>query len=411
MFRLFIVVLSVTGLMLSAGFTYAVEKEPLRVAVIDPFHGPAASIGEAFMAHFKLETDRINSEGGINGHQIELVPYDNSLSPQKSLVQLEKAINEGIQYIAHGGGDAVASALLNAIDRHNRRNPDNRVLYLNHSANGAVFTNEQCSFWHFLFDSHTGMKMNILTDWIATQEDIETVYLLNQDYDFGRAVSRYAREMLEQKRPDIEVVGDIFVPLAQVKDFTPYVTEIKASGTDVIITGNWGSDMTLLVKAAASVGLETPFLTYYANSPGVINTIGKQGVDRVYLVSEITGDFDDPELASRQVESYNNTGYDYMALRVSNTFNMLKLAAEKADSIKPIDVAFALEGLTYDSPTGRVTMRAEDHQVQQPMFISVLKDNMTYGASGTDLNFHELARLSAADGEMETTCQMRRPDR
>ena len=36
----------------------------------------------------------------------------------------------------------------------------------------------------------------------------------------------------------------------KVKDFAPYVAKIKASGADTVITGNWGNDLALLVKAA-----------------------------------------------------------------------------------------------------------------------------------------------------------------
>ncbi len=120
-----------------------------------------------------------------------------------------------------GNGSSVGSALISAIDKHNRRNPGEEMLYLNHGAVDPVLTNERCSFWHFRFDAGADMKMNALTNWIQGQKDIKKVYLINQDYSFGHSVSSMAREMLKEKRPDIEIVGNDFHPLAKVKDFTP----------------------------------------------------------------------------------------------------------------------------------------------------------------------------------------------
>ena len=59
--------------------------------------------------------------------------------------------------------------------------------------------------------------------------------------------------MLAAKRPDIEIVGDELHPLFKVSDFSPYIAKIKASGADTVITGNWGPDFALLLKAAAEV--------------------------------------------------------------------------------------------------------------------------------------------------------------
>src|SRR5699024_6079564 len=220
-------------------------------AVIDPLSGSMASIGQPFVAELQFDAKRINKAGGINGHKVEIIGLDNKVNPQQSLVQLQKAIDDGIHYIAQGAGSSVASALLNAVNKHNQRNPDDRVVYLNYAAVDPAFTNERCSFWHFRFDANADMKMKLLTDWIAKQKDIHKIFLLDQDYSFGHAVAEAARKMLKEKRPDIEIVGNVFVPLGKVKDFSPYVSQIKTSDADAVITGNWGQDFTLLIKAAS----------------------------------------------------------------------------------------------------------------------------------------------------------------
>ena len=273
----------------------AQAEDTVRIALIDPLTGPMAAAGQSAIEHLKFHAEHINETGGINGKKLEIVGLDNKVNPQESLVQLQKAIDDDIRFVTQGMGSSVASALLTAVDKHNTRNKGEEVLYLNMAAVDPAFTNERCSFWHFRFDAHVDMKMNALTDWVENQPDIKKVYLINQDYSFGRAVASSARRMLKEKRPDVEIVGEDFHPLAKVKDFTPYISKIQASGADAVITGNWGQDITLLVKAAADYGLDMPFLTYYGAMAGVVTQVGEAGVDRIYQANEYYGDFDKPE--------------------------------------------------------------------------------------------------------------------
>ena len=376
------------------------SADTVRIALIDPLTGPMAAAGQSALDHLKFHAEKINENGGINGDKLEIVGLDNKVNPQESLVQLQKAIDDGIRYVTQGMGSSVGSALLAAVNKHNQRNPGDEVLYLNMAAVDPAFTNERCSFWHFRFDAHVDMKMNAMTSWIEGRDDIKKVYLINQDYSFGRAVAEAATKMLKEKRPDIEIVGQDFHPLAKVKDFTPYVSKIQSSEADAVITGNWGQDITLLVKAAADYGLDMPFLTYYG---------AMAGVDRIYQVNEYYGDFDKPEMAEQQVAMYEDTGWDYYWLRLTTMLDMIDAAAEKADSTDPVKVAFAMEDLSIETTTGEVVMRKSDHQMQLPLFISVLKDDMEYGAEGTDFNFHKIAEISRDEVSLPTTCKMRRP--
>ena len=165
------------------------------------------------------------------------------------------------------------------------RNPDRLVVYFNYGAVDPALTNDRCNFWHFRFDADADMKMAALTSYMATQKRIAKVYLINQDYAFGQAVARAAREMLAKKRPDIQVVGDDLHPLGKVKDFSPYIAKIKASGADTVVTGNWGADLALLVRAGKDAGLSVDYYTYYAGVAGGPAAIGEAGDGHVRQVS------------------------------------------------------------------------------------------------------------------------------
>ena len=128
--------------------------------------------------------------------------------------------------------------------------------------------------------------MDALTDVMAQNKELGKVYLIGQDYSFGKAVAAAAVRDLSSKRPDIEIVGNELHPIGKVKDFTPYARKIVSSGADAVITGNWGSDMVGLGKAIIEAGFEGPIYTYYAASNGITRTFGEAGKGSIYLVGE-----------------------------------------------------------------------------------------------------------------------------
>ena len=236
---------------LFALFTNPVAAE-VKLAYIDPLSGGAASAGINAQKHFLYLVDKINAAGGLNGEKLSISFYDNKVDPQESLIALRKALDEGARYIFQGNGSAVALALSDAILKYNERNPGKEVLYFNYAAVDPALTNAKCNFWHFRFDSDADMKMSALVTQIAKTPQVKKIYLINQDYSFGRAVEAAAKKMIGEKRPDIQIVGDELHPLQKVQDFSPYVAKIKASGADAVITGNWSNDMFLLLKAGRS---------------------------------------------------------------------------------------------------------------------------------------------------------------
>ena len=392
----------------------AASADTIKFAFIDPLSGPFGPSGEAAYTTFQLAAEKINEAGGVNGDMIEVTGYDNKINPKESLVQLQKAIDSGARYILQGNGSSVASAIIDAVEKHNARNPGEEVLFFNYAAVTPAFTNERCSFWHFRFDAHADMKMNAITDYIKANDDIKKVYLIGQDYIFGEAVAAAAEGQLGEKRPDIEIVGNELHPLGKVKDFTPYIQKIIASEADAVITGNWGADMQLLMKAAGSSGSDIPYFTFYGGSLGAVSSLGEASIGQLHQVTEGITNQDASDEQYALIEEYKERfpTYDYYYHRAFNTLNMFDMAAEKAGSADPIAVAKALEGLTMEQAYGTVTMRAEDHQAQQPLFISTVSDDVKYGVDNIDLGWKlvEGGEISAEAASAPTTCEMERPE-
>ena len=405
---------SVLSMMVAAG---AVSAENIKIAFIDPLSGPFASTGTNGLHQFEFAAEHmVNQDGGVlDGQKFEIVAFDNKISPKESLIQLQVAIDQGIRYVAQGNSSGVANALTEAIDKHNRRNPDSRVLFLNYAAVDPALTNDKCNFWHFRFDANADIKMDALTDVIAQQDDIKKVYVIGQDYSFGKAVSAAANKFLSEKRDDIEIVGDELHPIGKVKDFTPYARKVVSSGADAVITGNWGADMLGLGKSIIENGFDGPIYTYYAAGSGITAAFGESGKDRIRLISQggINPIATEEARATYEAfeEKYPEGNIDQS--RIFNVIGMLEKAIEEAGTATDVvAVAKALEGMEYESMWGgKVFMRPQDHQLIQDMHVGVHTDeniDFDYDQSGFGVLTESTVEMASMDSE--TTCKMRRPD-
>jgi branched-chain amino acid transport system substrate-binding protein len=383
----------------------------VKIAFIDPLSGGGAATGILAQKTHQFYIDAINAAGGINGEKIELMSFDNKVNPQESLIQLKKALDEGARYIVQGNGSSVALAITEAVLKYNERNPGKEVLFLNYAAVDPALTNEKCNFWHFRFDADADMKMAAITDVIAKDSKIKKVYLINQDYSFGKAVAAAANRMLAEKRPDIKIVGDELHPLQKVQDFSPYVAKIKASGADTVITGNWSNDMVLLVKAGKDAGLKVDWETFYGGSPGTVTAIGEAGVDTLKQVTEWHKNAT-PELDATVAafgKRYPGKENEYAYWRAKTMWEMFAAAAKKAQSNDPVKIAKALEGMKMSTSLGEVEMRADNHQLLQPLYVSTLSKNTKYDVEDSGLGWKTDAKVDAKATALPTTCKMERP--
>ncbi|OGS93283.1 MAG: branched-chain amino acid ABC transporter substrate-binding protein [Gallionellales bacterium RBG_16_56_9] len=390
--------------------------ENIKIAMIETMSGAFAPIGQNQLNTFKLVTDIANKEKWAGaGNTIQVTAFDGKGSPQESLTQLKHVIDQGYRYIAQGNGSGVALALIDAVNKHNERNPGKEIVFMNYAAIDPDLTNSKCSFWHFRFDANSDMKMEAMTSFMAKDPSVKKVYIIGQNYSHGHQVTRAAKEYLKRKRPDIQIVGDDLHPIATVKDFSPYVAKIKASGADTIITGNWGADLALLVKAAKDAGVTAKFYTYYAGTTGVPTAMGASGAGQVKQVSywhSNTENFSGQEIGAEFKKKYND---DFYVQDLYTVIEMLAKAVKDSKSADPVKVAFAMEGMKVKALNGDVEMRKTDHQLQQPLYIStwtkVNGKDVKYDQENTGYGWKTDQKIETYVGTQPTSCQMRRPSK
>ncbi len=402
----------VAASMLVASFGAMAQKgETVKIAMIEGLSGPFANVGQNQLKSWQFIIDQYNGKNNAAGVNFEIVGMDSKGSPQEALNTFKAAVDQGFRYITQGNGSGAALALSDAVAKHNARNPGKEVVYLNYAAVDPALTNERCNYWHFRLDADTSQKMEALTSFMKDQPKIKKVYLLNQNYSHGQQVAKYFKEGMARKRPDVQIVGEDLVPLGQVKDFAPYIAKMKQAGADTLVSGNWGQDLTLMIKAMNDSGLKIPLYSYYAAVSGTPTVIAAGGDSEVYQISYAHSNYTG-EMGKLTAEYQKKFGDDFYTFSIYNGVKMLSEGMAKAKSTDPVKVAAALSGLKFKGFNGESEMRKLDHQMQQGLYISKWQKvdaKNSYSVEKTGYTFAPVKYIESYVASTPTSCDMKRP--
>lgn len=413
--KLNVMLLGAGSLVLAAGFPVVAQAGTVKIAYIDALSGPFAATGQAGARELRHAISKFLEGKEVAGEklEVEFLALDGKINPKESLVQLQNAISQGAEYIFHNSGSSVAHAIVGALEKHNKRNPDNRALYLNYGAIDPSLTGSKCSFWHFMIDANVDMKVNAMVDAIAAKPEIKKAYIIGQDYSFGKAFSAAAKRYLAQRRPDIEIVGDQLHPIGKVKDFAPYAQKILRSQADVVLTGNWGADMINLAKSIKDIGTQASIYTIYAYGAGISGVVGESGLGKLSVVAQgHINPANTPEWALYKDEFLaKHPGNDLINERTVYGVQMLGEAFVKAGGTDPLKVALALEGLEITTVSGdKVMMRAKDHQMQMPLQVMAhVKDGIKYDFDQSGYGVRTTSTVAFESNQLDSVCEMQRP--
>ncbi len=403
---------AVMGLIAAAPMAAAAD-DTIKIGYVDPFSGPFAQSGDQFLQVLHFIVDDINARMPPLHKKFEIVTFDDKLQPSEALIALKRITDQNIPFVLQCVGSNVGTALIGGVAKNNERNPDHRVIYLNCGALATELTNAPlCNFWQFRFTGSVEQRAYARIK--SLPADIKKVYLINQDYVFGHSIEHDTKKFLTELRPDIQIVGDEFVPLGQVKDFSPYITKIKDTGAQSIITGNYGPDLNLLMKAASDSGLPVRFDTYLAYLTGAVTAIGQKGADRMTVIMEynenLPVELKIPSAEKLDLAFRKDHKFDFVAQPWVVMFEMLSRAITQAGSVDVLKIAQNLEGMQQQDLLNKTeTMRKSDHQLILPYYEGLLTKDVKYDTEGTGLGFKTIFTVPADQEEMATTCKMKRP--
>jgi branched-chain amino acid transport system substrate-binding protein len=386
--------------------------DTIRIGYSEALSGVFAQVGDQGIKSIQYAIDGVNARGGVLGRQLELVAFDNKGQPSDALITMQKMLDENITVLLNCGPSNIASALIAGVAKNNDRDPAHRILYVNCGGLAPELTNEQCNFWHFRTSAHAGMQAEIMVR--ALPKDITKVYLINQDYLFGQSAQRDLKMFMAKLRPDIAVMGEEMIPLGKIKDFSSYVAKIKSSGAKALLTGNWGPDLTLLIKAGMDTGLPVDYYTMLGHLAGTPTAIGPGGDGHVHSVlsfhENVPAENNDAQRMAWVEVFRSRNDFNYIFGDRWVAVELIARAIEKAGSTDPMQLALAMEGMTVTDAAGKpAVIRPEDHQVLMTYYGAIFSKGVKYDSEKTGLGWKTTAIVPAADVGQPTTCRMKRP--
>ena len=350
------------------------QTGPIKIGITEPLSGPVTYVGEGYAAGAKFGAHKLNQAGGVLGRQVEIVAVDSELKPDVATRRANDLLfGEKVDILAMGTGSAVAKAVSQVANQ-------NRKIFISYGTEAAELTGEEFFDTTFRCCLNTDMHSGMLAVYFAKMapQKPAKIYLLNQDYNFGRACADGFKKFFNRvKGPNQNIVGEEYHPLQKVQDFGPYITKIEASGAEVVITGDWGQDLRLLLQQGKALGWKVKTGQYFLNDPVVLQAV------KDAAVGHITADayhmtIDTPENKAYIHEwrkFYPNAPLsskfpDLSWTRAFNSVLWVGDAIKRAGSLDTDKLIKAWEGSKFKAVWGEVEMRACDHQMQTPGYVS-----------------------------------------
>ncbi|MBL7251817.1 branched-chain amino acid ABC transporter substrate-binding protein [Alloalcanivorax sp. C16-2] len=391
----------------------AVQAEPLKIAIIESLSGPQTSTGRLIATAAEYVIDQTNTAGGFNGEAIQVKEYDNAGDTSGAATKFREAAADGAHVIIQGASSAIGGQVTEDVRKHNIRNPDHPIIYINVGAEAMELRGKKCHFHAFHFTTTAPYRTVPLMQVMSEQGHLgKRVYSINQNYSWGRDMETAIVDNAD--RFGYQVVDKVLHEVNRIQDFSPFVARIKSENPDSVITGNWSNDLLLLMKAVGDANLDVTFGTIFMDQPGNVANAGN--VAKGHYVAHSSN----IELLDEAgTEAYKKATGHYPVFIEPTTLNGVGLFAEalkKVDfeggDINVDEIALAMENTTFDNGLGGMHVRKADHQAVIPIVVSQVASDVKYPVDGTELGFKPVKTVAGADAiyPAQDSCRMRRPE-
>jgi len=342
--------------------------EPIKIGVISSQSGVTGPVGQDMVQGARLAAERINADGGIDGRPIELVVRDTKADPKVAVQEVRSLSRDGINLFTGVVSSTVGLALPQVL-----KQVDGVVI--TDAAGSAALTGENFSENLFRVSDNTAMRMTAAADAMREQfPDVHRWANLSPDYEYGQAAWKAFDERMKRIDPNYEVVANEF-PQFGASSFRNEIASVVNAKPQGLFTALYSTDAITMSKQAEAYGLfDRLGVVFNSSNEGDVSAgLGKQ------MHEEWAGQhynplaFEDNELSKQFAQSFKQkydedpNGYNSESYTALYAY---KAAIEKAGDTSTDKVMAALEGLSFDSVTGKRTFRPEDHQAVKDIVLA-----------------------------------------
>ncbi len=384
---LFTVVLLIVAVSLPAtGAPPAGAPSELKVGFVDFFSTAAATFGSSGRTTTEWLVDKYNREGGIGGVKIKLVVVDEAGGPDKQVTEFRRlALDEQVNAIVGYTSSANCLAIAPVAE-------ELKVLTVIHICGTHRLTEDRKLKYVFRTSNNQASDSVVAARYVLSlKPDVKTIAGANEDYAWGRDSWEAFKIAMLRLKPDVKVVGELWTKF-QAGEYSAEISKLLVTKPDVIHSSFWGGGLITFVKQAGPRGLFKQSQVFFSTGEQVLQDVKAAMPDGVIVAPRTTGAyFLDPDPATNALQKEFVEGHfknfnrypDYPAYRTYQAWSGLKVAYETAirqagrwPSTEQVIKAF--EGLSWETPSGTITMRT-DHQAIHGGMIGITKMSPKHG--------------------------------
>ena len=333
----------------------AAAKEPVKIGVLVPLTGIVAQGGLEMKYGIEMAAAE---KGTVLGRPIELLVEDTQVKPPIAVTKAEKLVyKDGCKALIGVFSSGVGLALAKNIDKLNVPFVSTHVMTTEfYGLNPLVFRSGQ------LANDQTALGH---VQGIMARPDLKnrTYYVIVHDYAWGHDAGSRFIELAKQN--GIKIYNEDFdkAPIA-TKDWSSYISKIKASGADGIYIAFITNVIPVFAKQASDFGLQQQAKIVSAAAPGPLELeAGGEACYGIFGASDWSWDVSNPISDKWEKdfwEKYKTIPSDAAVHSYVGAMNLFN-AIDKAGSTDPKAIADALRGISFDGPYGTVRISAKDN--------------------------------------------------
>jgi ABC-type branched-subunit amino acid transport system substrate-binding protein len=357
---------------LAAGAAAAQDKEPIKIGVIYPITGGGAVYGVPAMQGHDLAVEELNAKGGILGRKVVSVARDGKLNPADASAAMKEIITSEKVDVVIG---AVASSIGLALSQVSKQES---MPYISTIPKSIQITTTELHPWVFRTASNTDFEGDAMAQMVK-QVGGKKICNVELDYAYGHDLTAGIKKALPKYAPDAKIVLEMS-PKLGATDYNAYITQIMGSDCDTVTSSMWGNNFINFAKQAKPFGLFNKVKFIGGGEVASHEVAGKMGADYPDNVWSNTYElwYYDPSEAAKKfhaalAKKLGTKETPMWPVLAYNGVMFYAAAVEKAGTTDKEAVRKALEGLTIETPIGKLTIDAKSHQANTGQYWGPMK--------------------------------------
>ena len=373
-----------------------VAAEPVKVGEINSYSRfPGFTL--SYQKGWQLAVEEINAKGGVlGGRPLDVLSRDDGGDPSKAVTQANELVaGEGVALLA---GTFLSNVGLAVADFANQK----KILFIAAEPLSTKLTWEQGNRYTWRLRPSTYMQNAMLAKAAAPMPATRWATIA-PNYEYGQSAVAEFKKLLVAEKPDAKFVAEQWPALGKL-EAGPTVQALAAAEPQAIYNATFAGDLVKFVREGTTRGLfeHREVVSLLTGEPEYLDPLGAEAPAGWLVTGYPVTEIDTPAHAAFR-KAFEAKWHELPKLGAVVGYAMIHSIAamlDKAGSTETDQMIEAMAGLEVDTPFGKITWRAIDHQSTMGAFVGriALKDGK---GTMTDWHYVDGASVMPSDEEIK----------